>query len=151
MIKEFKEFIMRGNVLDLAVGVVIGSAFTAIVTGVVDGLITPFIGMVVGLLTGGGNLDSALSVLYVSVAGSTFQFGAVISAIITFLITGFVLFLIVKAANGARARAEQMAAAALNKESEEAGEEEPALTAEDYLREIRDLLAKSQEAAQKQK
>ena len=63
MIAEFKEFIMRGNVLDLAVGVVIGSAFTAIVTGVVDGLITPFIGMVVGLLTGGGNLDSALSVL----------------------------------------------------------------------------------------
>ena len=150
MIKEFKEFIMRGNVLDLAVGVVIGSAFTAIVTGVVDGLITPFIGMVVGLLTGVGNLDSALSVLDVSVAGSTFRFGAVISAIITFLITGFVLFLIVKAANGARVRAEQMAAAALNKESEETGEEEPALTAEDYLREIRDLLAKSQEAAQKQ-
>ena len=55
-----------------------------------------------------------------------------------------------KAANGARARAEQMAAAALNKESEETGEEEPALTTEDYLREIRDLLVKSQEAAQKQ-
>lgn len=141
VIKEFKEFIMRGNVLDLAVGVVIGGAFTAIVTGMVDGLITPLIGMVVGLLSGGGDLAGMLSVLDVTVAGSTFKFGAVISSVITFLITGFVLFIVVKAANGARARAEALS----RKETEEeAAAPEP--SAEDYLREIRDLLAAKQEA-----
>lgn len=141
VIKEFKEFIMRGNVLDLAVGVVIGGAFTAIVTGMVDGLITPLIGMVVGLLSGGGDLAGMLSVLDVTVAGSTFKFGAVISSVITFLITGFVLFIVVKAANGARARAEALS----RKETEEeAAAPEP--SAENYLREIRDLLAAKQEA-----
>lgn len=141
MIKEFKEFIMRGNVLDLAVGVVIGGAFTAIVTGMVDGLITPLIGMVVGLLSGGGDLAGMLSVLDVTVAGSTFKFGAVISSVITFLITGFVLFIVVKAANGARARAE-----ALSKKETEEEAAAPEPSAEDYLREIRDLLAAKQEA-----
>lgn len=136
MIAEFKEFIMRGNVLDLAVGVVIGSAFTAIVTGVVDGLITPFIGMVAGILTGGGSLDGALSALDVAVAGSTFKFGSVISAAITFLITGFVLFLIVKAANAARSRAEELKKPT---QQDEPAAAEP--TEQDYLREIRDLLA----------
>lgn len=141
VIKEFKEFIMRGNVLDLAVGVVIGGAFTAIVTGMVDGLITPLIGMVVGLLSGGGDLAGMLSVLDVTVAGSTFKFGAVISSVITFLITGFVLFIVVKAANGARARAEALSRRGTE---EEAAAPEP--SAEDYLREIRDLLAAKQQA-----
>lgn len=136
MIAEFKEFIMRGNVLDLAVGVVIGSAFTAIVTGVVDGLIMPFIGMVAGILTGGGSLDGALSALDVTVAGSTFKFGSVISAAITFLITGFVLFLIVKAANAACSRAEELKKPT---QQDEPAAAEP--TEQDYLREIRDLLA----------
>lgn len=140
MIQEFKEFIMRGNVLDLAVGVVIGSAFTAIVTGVVDGLITPFVGMIAGILTGGGTLNGALSVLDVTVAGSTFKFGAVISAVITFLITGFVLFLIVKAANAARTRSEALRKA----EGDAAAEASPEPTEQDYLREIRDLLAAKQ-------
>lgn len=143
MIKEFKEFIMRGNVLDLAVGVVIGSAFTAIVTGMVDGLITPLIGMVVGLLSGGGDLDGMLSVLDVTVAGSTFKFGSVISSVITFLITGFVLFIIVKAANTARLRAEALAKKAEEQEQEGKAAEP---TEQDYLREIRDLLAAKQEA-----
>ncbi|MDO5042306.1 MAG: large conductance mechanosensitive channel protein MscL [Slackia sp.] len=143
MIKEFKEFIMRGNVLDLAVGVVIGSAFTAIVTGMVDGLITPLIGMVVGLLSGGGDLDGMLSVLDVTVAGSTFKFGSVISSVITFLITGFVLFIIVKAANTARLRAEALAKKAEEQEQEGKAAEP---TEQDYLREIRDLLAARQEA-----
>lgn len=144
MIKEFKEFIMRGNVLDLAVGVVIGSAFTAIVTGMVDGLITPLIGMVVGLLSGGGDLAGVLSVLDVTIAGSTFKFGSVISSVVTFLITGFVLFIVVKAANGARARAEALAKKEEKGADGQAAAPEP--TAEDYLREIRDLLAAKQEA-----
>ena len=59
MIKEFKEFIMRGSVLDLAVGVVIGSAFTAIVTQVVEGLITPLISLIFVLTTGKKSADDA--------------------------------------------------------------------------------------------
>ncbi|MDT2736097.1 large conductance mechanosensitive channel protein MscL [Enterococcus pseudoavium] len=130
MIKEFKEFLMRGNVLDLAVGVVIGTAFTAIVTNVVDGLITPLVGLIVSLFTKGKDLEEAMSVLdWSPVKGVTFAFGDVISALITFIITGFVLFLIVKAANKAKD--------ATNKH------EEPEIavpTAEDYLADIRDLL-----------
>ncbi|HFD0840889.1 TPA: large conductance mechanosensitive channel protein MscL [Enterococcus faecium] len=132
MIKEFREFIMRGDVLDLAVGVVIGSAFTSIVNQVVQGLITPLIGWIVAMITGTSDLEGALSILdWSPTKGVTFAFGNVISAIITFLITGFVLFLVVKAAN----RAKKLRA----KEAEEV-EETP--TAEDYLSDIRDLLAK---------
>lgn len=130
MIKEFKEFIMRGDVLDLAVGVVIGSAFTGIVNQIVEGLITPLIGWIVALVTGTSDLDGALSVLDVTpVKGVTFSFGNVVSAIITFLITGFVLFLVVKAANSAKD---------LRKTEEEVLDEP---TAEQYLSDIRDLLA----------
>lgn len=133
MLKEFKEFMMKGDVLDMAVGIVIGGAFTAIVKNVVDGLITPLIGLVVSLITGTKDLEGALSVLdWTPVKGVTFQFGLVISAIITFIITGFVLFMIVKAANKAKS---------IRKVEEEKAEEAtPAPTAEDYLAEIRDLL-----------
>lgn len=133
MLKEFKEFMMKGDVLDLAVGIVIGGAFTAIVKNVVDGLITPLVGLVVSLITGTKDLEGALSVLdWTPVKGVTFQFSLVISAIITFIITGFVLFMIVKAANKAKAA---------RKKKEEAVEAaDPKPTAEDYLAEIRDLL-----------
>lgn len=132
MLKEFRDFLMRGNVLDLAVGVVIGSAFTAIVTNVVNGVITPLIGWFVSLVTNGQKLDDATSILdWTPVKGVTFAFGDLASAIITFIITGFVLFLIVKFANKAKN---------LNKK-ETAEEAAPAApTAEDYLAEIRDLL-----------
>ncbi len=94
---------MRGDVLDLAVGVVIGSAFTSIVNQVVQGLITPLIGWIVAMITGTSDLEGALSILdWSPTKGVTFAFGNVISAIITFLITGFVLFLVVKAANRAK-------------------------------------------------
>ena len=133
MLKEFKEFMMKGDVLDMAVGIVIGGAFTAIVKNVVDGLITPLVGLVVSLITGTKDLEGALSVLdWTPVKGVTFQFSLVISAIITFIITGFVLFTIVKAANKAKSVAKK-------KEAEEAPAD-PAPTAEDYLAEIRDLL-----------
>ncbi|MCD5260552.1 large conductance mechanosensitive channel protein MscL [Enterococcus faecalis] len=132
MIKEFKEFIMRGSVLDLAVGVVIGSAFTAIVTQVVEGLITPLISLIFVLTTGKKSADDALGALVYKVEGVEFNIGSVISALITFLITAFVLFLIVKAANKMKNR---------GKKEEEAEEEEVVPTSEDYLKEIRDLLA----------
>lgn len=64
MLKEFKEFMMKGDVLDMAVGIVIGGAFTAIVKNVVDGLITPLVGLVVSLITGTKDLEGALSVMY---------------------------------------------------------------------------------------
>ena len=129
MIKEFKEFIMRGDVLDLAVGVVIGSAFTSIVNQIVQGLITPLVGWVVAMITGTSDLEGALSILdWSPTKGVTFAFGDVISA---FIITGFILFLVVKAANHAK-----------NLRSTKEEEEVPATpTAEDYLSDIRDLLA----------
>ena len=132
MIKEFKEFIMRGDVLDLSVGVVIGSAFTSIVNQIVQGLITPLVGWVVAMITGTSDLEGALSILdWSPTKGVTFAFGDVISAIITFIITGFILFLVVKAANHAK-----------NLRSTKEEEEVPATpTAEDYLSDIRDLLA----------
>nr|WP_284247686.1 large conductance mechanosensitive channel protein MscL [Tetragenococcus halophilus] len=129
MFSEFKEFILAGDVLDLAVGVVIGSAFTAIVTQVVEGLITPLIGWFVAAITGTRDLESSLSILdWSPVAGVTFQFGEIVSAVIIFILTGFILFIIVKTANKAK----------LTQQEEEA----PA--AEDYLAEIRDLLRQEQ-------
>ncbi|MGM0165202.1 large conductance mechanosensitive channel protein [Enterococcus sp. AZ135] len=140
MFKEFKEFLMRGNVIDLAVGVVIGTAFTAIVTNVVNGLITPLVGLIVSLFTKGKDLNEAMSVLdWTPVKGVTFAFGDVVSALITFVITGFVLFLIVKAANKAKDTATK---------EEAAVPEVKVPTAEDYLADIRDLLVEQNKASQ---
>lgn len=87
--KEFKEFISRGNVLDMAVGIIIGGAFTAIVTSVVKDLLTPLIGF---LVPNGGfsRLDGV---------GPGFNFGSFINAIITFLLTAIGLFVIIKTIN----------------------------------------------------
>lgn len=87
LIAEFKTFIMRGNVLDLAVGVVVGGAFTAIVTAIVENLLTPIIGLAMK------DIDFA------DWAPGGFGIGKVINAIITFLITALVVFAIVKAVN----------------------------------------------------
>ncbi len=130
--KEFKEFLIRGDALNLAVGVVIGGAFTAIVNSLVTALITPLIELFISLFVQRGDkLDEALDILNVTVNGVTFNFSLVISAIITFIITGFVLFLIVKAANHTK---DSLA----KKEAQTAIASDP--TAEDYLKEIRDLL-----------
>ena len=95
MLKEFKEFISRGNVLDLAVGVIIGSAFTAIVNSLVTNLINPFIGLFLGKID--------LSDLQLAIGGTTFKFGVFLNAVINFLIIAFVVFLIVKAVKIGRA------------------------------------------------
>lgn len=91
MFKEFKEFAMRGNVVDLAVGVVIGGAFAAIVTALVEGLINP----IIGALTAGVTLDT----LSVKIAGVEMVYGLFLSAVLKFIIVAFVLFLFVKAMN----------------------------------------------------
>lgn len=91
-IKEFKEFAMQGNVMNMAVGIVIGAAFTAIVNSLVNDIISPVIGLFV-------KVD--FNDLAATVCGVDIQYGAFIMAVINFLIVAFVLFLIVKAFNKA--------------------------------------------------
>ena len=92
-ISEFKVFAMKGNVMDMAVGIIIGSAFTGIVTSLVDNILSP----VIGLLTK-GNFDG----LAVDFFGVTLKYGSFIMAVINFLIVAFVLFVIIKAMNKAK-------------------------------------------------
>ena len=92
-ISEFKEFAMKGNVMDMAVGIIRGSAFTGIVTSLVDNILSP----VIGLLTK-GNFDG----LAVDFFGVTLKYGSFIMAVINFLIVAFVLFVIIKAMNKAK-------------------------------------------------
>lgn len=91
MFKEFKKFIARGNVMDLAVGVIIGGAFQAIVTSLVNDLITPLISMI----TGNVNFDG----LILKVGEAELKYGNFISAIINFLIVALVIFFMIKAIN----------------------------------------------------
>lgn len=91
MIQEFKDFIAKGSVLDMAVGIIMGTAFTAIVNSVVEDLLMPII---TGLTAG---VD--FSELYVTVGGAKLMFGNLINAIITFLIISLVMFAIVKSFN----------------------------------------------------
>ena len=130
--QEFKEFIMKGDALNLAVGVVIGSAFTAIVNSLVTNLITPLIELFISLfLDKGETMDDASSILSVTINGVLFNFSAIISAIITFIITGFVLFLMIKAINRAKKTTTKPVA-----EKEEVAKP----STEELLAEIRDLL-----------
>ena len=87
---EFKEFIMRGNVMDLAVGVIIGGAFSAIVTSLTDDIISPVLGLF-------GGLD--FSQMVAKVGEVEIRYGAFITAIINFLIMAFIIFLMVKGIN----------------------------------------------------
>lgn len=116
-LSEFKTFIMRGNVLDMAVGVVIGAAFTAIVTSIVENVLTPIIALILGKAD------------FASLTVGPFGIGAVINAIVTFLITAFVVFWIVKVVNRVS-----------RKKEEEAPPAPAGPTTEELLAEIRDLL-----------
>ena len=94
--KEFKEFIAKGNVLDLAVGVIIGGAFSAIVTSLTDNIINPLISLI-----GGAEVQGKLVLIQASegVEEVAINYGAFISAVINFIIMAFIIFLIVKAVN----------------------------------------------------
>ena len=127
MIKEFKEFISKGNVMDMAVGIIIGGAFTAIVNSLVGDILMPLIGAICG---GHGVGD-----MVVTVGTATIAIGAFIQAIIDFLLIAWVLFLVIKAINKAKA-----AAAPAEEPAPEEPEEIPADIA--LLTEIRDLLKK---------
>jgi large conductance mechanosensitive channel len=127
MIKEFRDFIARGNVMDLAVGIIIGAAFTAIVGSLVDDLINPLI----GLITGGVDFSSHVLRFGEGENAATFRWGAFVTAVINFLIIAWVVFLLVKAVNALRD--------ATN--TAEKSDDAPAgPTQEEVLMEIRDLL-----------
>lgn len=117
--QEFKEFICRGNVVDMAVGVVVGSAFTAIVNSLVSDIINPLIGY--GLK---GVDFSALQIVLDEETETAVKYGVFIEKIFNFLIVAFVIFLVVKFINKLRSSADDMAAKLKKKEEEEAPAEE---------------------------
>jgi len=94
--EEFKSFIMRGNVMNLAVGVIIGAAFQNIVTSLIDNIISPIIGMIMG---GVGGDTSGFVGLKLTINGTDLRYGAFIMSVINFLIMAFVIFMLVKAVN----------------------------------------------------
>ena len=137
-IAEFKTFAMRGNVMDMAIGVVIGAAFGKITTSIVNDIIMPLI----GIITGGIDLSQWNIVLNpTAVAGGadpvTLGIGSLLSVILDFIIVAFAMFLLVKAMNKL---------ASLKKKEEEAPKpaEAPKPTSEELLTEIRDLLKQQQ-------
>lgn len=127
-IEEFKMFAMRGNVIDLAVAVVVGTAFGRIVTSLVDDLVTPFLGLFLG------GID--LSDRGFMVGDVTFTYGSFLQSVISFLIIAFVVFVIVKAMN--------RIAHVREKEEEQKKNVQPSEPSEEVklLREIRDTLTR---------
>jgi large conductance mechanosensitive channel len=123
MWQEFKEFAMKGNVLDLAVAVIIGGAFGKIITSLVQDLIMPLVGLLLGGLDFPG--------LQWQVNSAVIKYGAFIQSLVDFLIIAFAIFLVVKAANRRK-----------NKEDKPAEEAPPPSDEVVLLTEIRDLLRK---------
>jgi large conductance mechanosensitive channel len=124
MFKEFREFVLRGNVVDLAVAVVMGAAFGAVVTAFVADIITPVIAAIVG--------KPDFSGLHFTINGSTFRYGAFLNAVVSFLlIATAIFFFVVKPVNALMAR---------RKAKEEPAPEAPPEDVQ-LLTEIRDLLA----------
>ena len=139
-LNEFKEFAMRGNVLDMAIGVVIGSAFSKITTSLVNDVFMPLIGLLIGGIDLGQlNLTLKAAVMdgdTVVKEPVTLGLGTFLSTVIDFILVAFVIFLVVKAINKFHT---------LGKKDEEPEPEEPETpTAEELLTEIRDLLKEQQ-------
>ena len=124
LIKEFKEFAMRGNVMDLAVGVIIGAAFGKIVSSLVDDVLMPLVGMIVGKVD--------FSALSAKVGEAELFYGRFIQNIVDFLIVAFCIFLVLKGIN--------KMSNLRKKEEEEAPAAPAGPTQEELLAEIRDLL-----------
>ncbi|MCR5371133.1 MAG: large conductance mechanosensitive channel protein MscL [Clostridium sp.] len=97
-IEEFKTFVLRGNVMDMAVGVIIGGAFGAIITSLTEDIISPILG-----IFGGANFDE----LVLDLGGAQLAYGKFITAVINFLIMAFVIFCMVKAINGMMEKAKK--------------------------------------------
>ncbi|WP_420569315.1 large conductance mechanosensitive channel protein MscL [Thalassovita sp.] len=142
MLQEFKKFIAKGNVMDMAVGIIVGAAFTAIVKSMVADLINPIIGLFTGgvdftnnYAVLGGDVPEGASLEAAREAGaSIFAYGSFIMAVINFVIIAFVVFMLVRGVNKAKEAAEK---------EEEAAPEAPKGPSElDVLLEIRDALNK---------
>ena len=170
--KEFKDFITRGNVLDMAVGVIIGGAFTAIVTALTSQILQPLINWIIASIVGKDGLEAAVTVLraaYTEGADGTkvldlansiyINWGAFISAIINFLLVALILFCIVKAINHVHEKGKK--ALEKKKQGEEVTEEAPAEeapveeepqpepeTTEQILADIRELLKANNHSAE---
>ena len=129
-IKEFKEFAMRGNVVDMAVGIIIGAAFSKIVTAMVDGLLMPPIGMLIGGVDF-SKLSLVLKAATETSAAVTLKYGMFIQSVVDFTIIAFAIFMAIKALN------------TLKRSEEQKTQDKPVIP-EDVvlLKEIRDLLAK---------
>ena len=148
MLKEFREFISRGNVLDLAVAVIIGAAFGAITTSLVNQVIMPVVGLALGgvdfstlgiILKGGGTYASVNDA--VAAGAPVIQYGAFLNTIINFLIIAFVLFMVIRSFNEMKRRSEKRA------EPAQPVEPPPPPAEERLLTEIRDLLAAGRPAS----
>lgn len=131
MIQEFKTFISRGNVIDLAVGVVVGNAFKDIVNSLVDNIIMPLVGIIIG------GID--FSTLIFSILGVEIKFGLLLQSIVDFLIIAFCIFMAIKVINK------------LSHKKEEKKEEVKPVKSDEVLllEEIRDLLKKEKKTTKK--
>ncbi len=151
--KEFKEFITRGSVLDMAVGVIVGSAFTAIVTALSNNILKPIINWILTLIFGQNSLSDIYTYLkkvevdgVVDLTQSIYiDWGAFINAIINFIIIAFVLFVIVKAINNFQRKMRELEEKVKKQDEQpapEVTEPEPEPVDEhlELLKEIRDLL-----------
>lgn len=140
MFQEFKTFISRGNVMDMAVGIIVGAAFTAIVSSLVADLVNPIISLFLGgldfsglfIVLGGGQYDSLATAEEAGAA--VFAYGRFIMAVLNFLIIAFVVFLLVKGVNSLKHKEEDA--------PEPAPAPAPGPTEIDLLTEIRDALRK---------
>jgi large conductance mechanosensitive channel len=133
IIQEFKEFAFRGNVLDLAVAVVIGAAFNAIVQSFVNDIIMPLIGAVFS--------TKGLEGLAVTINGSSVTYGMFIAAIVNFFLVALAIFILIKGINKLRMAQKKEEDAKAKEEEDKAKEEEEAVRREvELLTEIRDLL-----------
>lgn len=128
MMQEFKKFIMRGNVLDLAVGIIIGGAFGKIVSSFVSDVLMPPIGLIIGGIDF-SNLALTLKEAQGEVPAVLLKYGAFVTSIIDFLIIGFAIFMVIKAANRMMKKQEEKPAAPAAPPKEEV-----------LLTEIRDIL-----------
>ena len=135
---EFKEFISKGNVIDLAVGVVIGTAFSKIVSSLVDNIIMPLVGLIIG-----GVDFSGLSIKF---QGASIKYGLFIQNIVDFLIVAFCIFSVIKIMNSFDKKVKEK----IKKEEEKKEEKKPELTKDqELLIEIRDLLKKQDKETKK--
>ncbi len=130
MLKEFKAFVLRGNVVDLAVAVVIGGAFGKIVTSLVNDLIMPLIGMILGGVSF-ANLKYVITPASEGVEEAAIRYGAFIQSIVDFVIIAFAIFMVIKMINRMRKKQEEVPAAPPEPPRQEV-----------LLEEIRDLLKK---------